>query len=584
MKKTEVYLINAVNKVICLALISGFIACKSPSHGSGLSAIIGEDDRVDVTDPALRNSVGAFGIKITDPKTKQQTITNYCTAFAISETEVITAEHCVNKAASMVFSPFNTVNTQAPAMALTLKKEYPNADIAVLSTSQNLTAWLPTAANAPQIGSPQIEVVSFEPHSSRLLSAMTGGFVLQIKGANQTSSGYYVHSLDTTAGSSGSPVLQDGKVVAVHLGSAKVKTANKTQTLNYASSLAEKEIAQTPTGFLTSIRPECRTQGDLHDDVYNAGWQQIIWSQSLGAVENVGLFTACVASTQPAICLEAYFDYQEAQLIQKLGQYADEALTSSYVQDGVMDGRPISLTGGMINYNSCTFGIPTDAFIQFYIAYNFKADGAGNPGNPPVTVSWTKVGQAVNADRLAACTSGALYALNDDKRLYVNFKSGANDGWQYLQTPSQAQEISCIGDILYALNYDHSLWRNDGSHTDIRWTRVGQPTYASRLGGFSGQLFVLNEDNTLWNSANGADTSWRKVGTPTVANQITGAGTDLFVLNNDWSLYRSKQSGVNGSWQRIDFPKAARKIAATSSLDLWVLNADRTLWHGVVSQ
>ena len=428
--------------------ISFAVSCKSEQL-SLPSAIVDEDNRVEVTNALLQAAVGGLGFKYTDPQAKKE-ITNYvCTAFAISKNEVVTARHCLNKTASLIFAAANG----ATPVAVTIQNEYPNSDIAIVKTATDLASWLPVSSRAPVAGPDSAKVVSYEPGKKKLVSDATGVFKQQIHNDNQVSSGIFLHTADTVSGASGSPIFQGDKVVAVHLGTTQLKLKGKNETINYAASLVDKEKNTLPKGFVADLKPECYNQSDLHSDVSDGGWD-VIWSQSLGAWENVATVAGCILSGPlAATCLTAYFDVQSAQLIQKLGDGAGYAFKNGDIESGVLNGRPVSIKGGAGNWNECLhnpFGddVTINTFLQFYVAYRFQDAPASNgpvaAPNPDPVLRWYRAsdiaeaalipgGHSPNGQPVYVCRRGVGW------NVYAGYYEPANSRCVLIDNSNQGQ-------------------------------------------------------------------------------------------------------------------------------------------------
>jgi hypothetical protein len=207
-------------------------------------------------------------------------------------------------------------------------------------------------------------------------------------------------------------------------------------------------------------------------------------------------------------------------------------------------------------------------------------------------ISWVQRGKPFDADRIAGCRDGSLYALNYDKTLWRNTAGGVDNGWVKIGSAGAAMDLSCT-DRLWAFNTDRSLWRNDGTATAPSWTRVGRPTGAKQVtAGFwiglhqnaVAGLFALNDDNSLWQSTTGADGSWSRIGQPKSAARVEAGISGMWALNADKTLWRG--NGTDGGWVQIDKPFAARLVSDDGSLKtgaIWALNTDQTLWRGVVN-
>ncbi len=98
--------------------------------------------------------------------------------------------------------------------------------------------------------------------------------------------------------------------------------------------------------------------------------------------------------------------------------------------------------------------------------------------------------------------------------------------------------------ILYALNDDKTLWVNTSGGVDHRWIRKGQPRSAKKIAASRGAVFALNTDGSIWiNQNQGTDGNWQSIGRAPHAMEIAAANEPgstrirLYALNTDFSLW-----------------------------------------------
>ena len=213
------------------------------------------------------------------------------------------------------------------------------------------------------------------------------------------------------------------------------------------------------------------------------------------------------------------------------------------------------------------------------------------------SVTWTKVGTPWAAAKIAACGEGGnrVYALNTDRSLYVSHATGRDGTWQYMTSPTSAQQILCAGNTLYAFNDDRTLWKNIGSDTAVNWQYVGKPVAAKQITGATALavffpypvFYALNDDNTFYRSQSGADDAWSYVGKLDYTTRIAAGGgvseTRPFAINTDKSFFFNSGEGCNAYWTQIGSLPYTNEIAAASTSDLYALNSDKTLWKGTIN-
>lgn len=199
-------------------------SCRPPStEESAPKQIVGEDNRTDVGDAALRSAVGklAEGDKA------------FCTAFRIADDKIMTARHCI---ASRVVEGLRFLTSGEVAFVSKIESSYADADVAILFTSQSRGVALQLADNPRNFKEGQL--VGYDLRADRLLSDSTG----QMSGAEAP--GVINHTFDTIPGSSGAPIINSqGRVIAIHLGADNL-TGNP---LNYGVWIDSIATAKVPS-------------------------------------------------------------------------------------------------------------------------------------------------------------------------------------------------------------------------------------------------------------------------------------------------------------------------------------------------
>jgi len=172
-------------------LISLLISCHE-GEDSTTHSIIGEDNRV--FRDHYSDLVG--GIFLADE--------HICTAFVSGPNEITTAAHCITNQPDLSLIYFRKTNGEEVALE-SLKLYYPNADLVVISA---------------QVGVQYLKRSNFNSENSSLIVSYYESDKITVStiGAIELHNNFLLHTLDTTPGSSGSPVIQDNMVVGMHLG------------------------------------------------------------------------------------------------------------------------------------------------------------------------------------------------------------------------------------------------------------------------------------------------------------------------------------------------------------------------------
>jgi hypothetical protein len=241
-----------MNKKILLLLGLMAAACGRDNQ-SNLSAVIGSDDRVTVNDPRLQEAVRPL---VSVGK-------EYCTGFAISERKIVTADHCLRL--TMAFGDVELKASKA--------ERFPKADLAILEIVDGAADLTPLPIGGAVSDLPSM-LVAYAQSASGLL--MADGVKLTVVDGYKS---VFLHELDTEPGSSGAPIFQDGRVVAVHLGSAFDGTKN------YAVSFMDRETTTDVEAVFPSHEREQAAEIGVAVVIAYLGWRVVDHYVDMGLTE-----------------------------------------------------------------------------------------------------------------------------------------------------------------------------------------------------------------------------------------------------------------------------------------------------------
>jgi len=246
-------------------LLSGcFENLNTEKQKSNVKSIIGEDDRKKITKipPSIEKTVGSlvtFGAR-------------RCTAFIISPFEIITASHCYK---DVLWGSYTFKNSQGEYKVFHAPERIHELDLVILpilhKNAGNNSGSSQDKANKYPIGTPVftefLKLAEYNPQGSPLeIYSHTDTFEL-LHTKEHSSTPIYstpnalIHSMDTEFGSSGSPIFQNGKVVAIHIGTKRyVVVENKGNIFHFPINIAIKVRAD----FLETY--EEITVDDVHDE------------------------------------------------------------------------------------------------------------------------------------------------------------------------------------------------------------------------------------------------------------------------------------------------------------------------------
>ena len=173
---------------------------------------------------------------------------------------------------------------------------------------------------------------------------------------------------------------------------------------------------------------------------------------------------------------------------------------------------------------------------------------------------------------VAVCNNGRLQALGRGGALLENSALGQSTWRVAGRLHVDAKKIACAANQTYFQRENREIRRLSGRPS--RTTRVGFPPAAANISGSEDStldfpfMWALNDNKTLWlNTAGGLDGKWQRVGRPWAAKDIAATQRGIFAVNDDNSLWWNTREGADGEWLRIgEMPSPSRDLAA-SSLD-----------------
>ena len=240
----------------------------TPVQKTEVKAIIGKDDRKTITDVPTKiaktvGSLTSVGI-------------HTCTAVVISPYEILTASHCYE---NLLWGTYEFKSLQGKFKVHHHPKRINALDLVILPIQHD--GYLPprfvgdsTYGGYP-IGTPifseTLELGDFKPSGSKteIYSLGYGSEVFHASHHEwpiKPSTHILIHSLDTIFGGSGSPLLQDGKVVGIHIGNIQGTenvAARVSQSLKEEYTLSATCISSPSTTCMShALPPAITTEGD----------------------------------------------------------------------------------------------------------------------------------------------------------------------------------------------------------------------------------------------------------------------------------------------------------------------------------
>ncbi|MBF0297669.1 MAG: hypothetical protein HQK51_03055 [Oligoflexia bacterium] len=183
------------------------------------AAIIGEDDRVATNDYELTKKVGSIlyqGRAI-------------CTAFASSKNHVTTAAGCVDEQNLRDYTFAFSDKKERKIQKLRINKKTKLAVMFVDGINEFFSS------SKLEDGRQIVSVVTYRDSDNSIVKSEIGEVWFT------PVSGLFYHTHSTDLGSAGAPILQNGKIVAVHLGIAKYKKYAENTRADSHATLSLKE-------------------------------------------------------------------------------------------------------------------------------------------------------------------------------------------------------------------------------------------------------------------------------------------------------------------------------------------------------
>lgn len=225
-------------KVVSIYLVLLLIGCGEHEASSHSNMIVGKDQRHNLGPSELEQSVGNISLG-----SRQ-----ICAAFAIADYSVVTANHCVAEILEQDVGQLSFAIDHQEYQVLAIDR-LPSSDLAIL-TLENV-AHVPLRTLSIAAVNPDTAAILVAPslYDQRLLQS-EGIITRSTDIERKQHQALYMHEMDTTSGSSGAPILQNNKVVAVHLGAMPLSE------LNYAAGIFEAFGGMSTASVETQIMPE----------------------------------------------------------------------------------------------------------------------------------------------------------------------------------------------------------------------------------------------------------------------------------------------------------------------------------------
>ena len=174
--------------------------CKNSQRSSGAKAIIGADDRMQVTDKGLIGSVGVLSIGDSS-----------CDAVLIAPDKIATVEHCFGIRALQYGGAKFKNGTGLEATVTNILGFEPDSDRVIYRVDRNFDTYF-EATDKPLTKGDRIRVLGHDYNSKTVLISECS-----VQGTDD-SFGVSYYSCDTVPGMSGSAILSNGRFAGLHLG------------------------------------------------------------------------------------------------------------------------------------------------------------------------------------------------------------------------------------------------------------------------------------------------------------------------------------------------------------------------------
>lgn len=211
---TKILRLKRFDHIVGIIGIILSISCGQQDLTSETKAIIGDDQRSTLNNRIYESTVGSISFKGQA----------FCSAFITGTYQVTTAAHCILEGADLNELKFTTANGNIFDFN-SLDEYNTDTDFAQLSLSKPSDEFL----NLSDFNRDQsISIVGWDSHSNSFFKSSkqeNNREVIQYRG-------FLMHSLDTLPSASGSPIIQNGKVVGMHLGYVENRDFNIALILN----------------------------------------------------------------------------------------------------------------------------------------------------------------------------------------------------------------------------------------------------------------------------------------------------------------------------------------------------------------
>jgi hypothetical protein len=564
------------------------MGCKT--SGSESKAIIGQDDLNTNIDAALLKKIG-----------KIQSKKGHCTFFVSGKNEIATAKHCVMgyRAQDLLFE-VNGQKIDVPELS------YKNdgIDFVKLKTLQDMPEIF--EFSVLEEGQPASIVGftgRFEQHTNCRLSSM------------KESKAYFLHECDTRSGMSGAPIIQNGRVIAMHLGHAR--EANK----NFAINAMAMNGAMEAFPFRSFI--EEGTRCGSKSSALGTAYKELTtdWWPDMGPISvlmtlgfGVGVKTiadlGCATIGQAYLgqgcgwhdnCYDGFFSPQindRTSCDMGLRDRWVEACKSRYKKDGPFDiaeivkapCREYCVKTVEFMYHLQSKGLADQANQAWYEAAGTRAINTAANGPQPALKNGQPASLYVVQNQRLHCLNvdneysgyemvgdgnwvgatsmtvlnGEIYIIQNNRLHRVN--RIATD-WQVVGDASWdgATQIASIGNSLYIIQ-NASLHRVDPASGSYQVLGGQVWAGATSMTAHSGNLYIIQAGNL--HRVNPADGGWAVIGPQSTwsgTTRMTAMGGSLYVIQNG-TLHAVNPSDGNyavvgsGNWSGSSTISAARGL------------------------
>lgn len=182
------------------------------SNSSNVSSIVNEDQRQIISKESLQNQ---FGILSYNDEF-------LCNAFWSGKQKITTAAHCFTNIKDL--KNYKFISPSGKETSLTSSQVSYKADLVTFDTlEENQAPLLEIGIYNPN---KEIQIIAYDPATKKnLLSSVE-------ESERTSSNGLIIHTLDTTSGYSGAAMIQENKIVAMHISTMRDLNQNLAIELN----------------------------------------------------------------------------------------------------------------------------------------------------------------------------------------------------------------------------------------------------------------------------------------------------------------------------------------------------------------